>query len=478
MRTLLEKLDLIPVEKDGVVGKLVHEEQVRLFCHHNRAAPIGNALCAILVGISAWEQDVELFLSIWIALSIGVSGYRILLRRSVERELSVDRSTEHAAKLTFAVGLSALLWSMFVIGITPHETSEQLITQLVIFSGVAAGAAASTSVILGAGLILITLLLGPIPLTFLFNENTPWHLTVALMAFLPFLIVTAIRMSKNYRSIAFTTKERKTLLDQLTEAAKTAEVAQRVKGEFLANMSHEIRTPMNGVLGMLTLAIESNDFQEAKEYLSISRESAESLLVILEDFLEFSNLEAGVIAIQNEPLDLSEQIEKVLYLFTDQLRQKGITSEITIATSVPTQVVGDALRLRQVLFNLIGNAVKFSNPGGAIQIRISREEDDSCYVLEVQDHGIGISNDQLEAIFNEFHQADSSSMRNYGGTGLGLAICKRLVTAMGGVIEVQSIEGKGSTFRVKVPLRSETRIQMIEDLGESPEDSTLPAREM
>jgi PAS domain S-box-containing protein len=254
--------------------------------------------------------------------------------------------------------------------------------------------------------------------------------------------------------------ERKEMEEELRRARRDAEAAARAKSEFVANMSHEIRTPLNGVLGISSFLEEETLPQDIREMGRLIRTSGEMLRRVVDDVLDFSKIESGKLELENEPFSLQESLEWSIGIFRKAALDKQIELKLTVEEKVPRRLVGDATRIRQVLTNLINNAVKFTERG-CIQVHVGAangcnppdEENTPCRLrVEVADSGVGIPPDRIDRLFQSFSQVDASTNRRFGGTGLGLAICKRLVEMMGGEICVESKLGSGSRFTFTLPL--------------------------
>ncbi len=302
----------------------------------------------------------------------------------------------------------------------------------------------------------LPLLVPPIAVD-IYLRGQGYGLALINLVCLAFLLAQGRQLSAQYRKAI---EDRR----QLESAKKMAEAANEAKSDFLANMSHELRTPMNGIIGMTELALETQLSSEQRDLLETSRDSAISLLGLLNDVLDFSKIEAKQVELENIPFDIHKLVLETVRFFEIQAAQRGLALTCKLAAGVPTGVIGDPGRLRQILVNLVGNALKFT-PHGSISVHADVEwsnAQDLQILFAVRDTGIGIPKDKQLVIFQQFAQADGSMTRKYGGTGLGLSISLRLAELMHGKMWVTSEPGQGSTFhfsaRFGVPRATEIAV--------------------
>lgn len=295
----------------------------------------------------------------------------------------------------------------------------------------------------------------------LFSEEVLFLLLALALSYLSFGLM--FDLVTRYREEYLVERERAGSLAELVKtntellhAIDVAEAAKRAKDEFLANMSHEMRTPINGIVGMTDLALDTDLTGEQRDYLATARASADSLLHLVNDVLDFSRIEAGLIQLEPVRFDLREILEETMRTMAVSANEKKLKLSLDIGPMVPGPVIGDAVRLRQILVNLVGNAIKFTKRGEvAVEATLEdRVRDEFTIHFAVRDTGIGIAPENQAAIFGAFSQADGSSTRQFGGTGLGLTISARLVAAMRGRLWVESTLGQGSYFHFTIHLEA------------------------
>lgn len=264
-------------------------------------------------------------------------------------------------------------------------------------------------------------------------------------------------LMSNYRKeleseVARRTEQLRQALEEINRFAEAAQGANVVKGEFLANISHELRTPLNGIMGFTELMLDTELSDEQKEYLGVVQDSAESLLQLINDTLDFSEIESGAFELRREAFSLRESLEDILRMIGPRAEEKGLALSSRVSEAVPDDLVGDPWHLRQVIVNLLGNGVKFTEEGEvSVSVETASESEKGLHLrFAVTDTGCGIEPEREAVIFEAFAQANGSATRRYGGMGLGLAISARLIQLMGGSISVESRPGKGSTFHFTV----------------------------
>ena len=281
-------------------------------------------------------------------------------------------------------------------------------------------------------------------------------LSSAIFLFLVLMSVEAFNITRQFKLSATRRIANQELVESLRAAKQSAEAANNTKSEFLASMSHEIRTPMAGVMGFTDMLLNDNLTDESRDKVFQIRTSTDNLLTLLNDILDLSKLEAGKMEVEDVDFHLPSLVDETASLFEHKIHDKNLQLDTNLAEDLPDHIISDPTRIRQILLNLVGNAVKFTEHGHVnIHVSISQHDKGNGNLrFEVKDTGIGISRDTIDRLFTDFTQADASISRKYQGTGLGLSICKRIIDLMSGEIGVESQVGSGSTFWFELPLVS------------------------
>ncbi len=455
-------------------------------------------IMAILWVVLLWNKLPHVVLSVWLGFMAFLFLVRTIITYSRMYDPERKRPYVDIARRWYvlAVLITGAGWGVTSMLMFPYDRVEQIVLAFILAGVAASGVTLSNVAWVYSGFVGLALVPLMVRLFYLGGE-VYYALSAMTGLFMVVMILAVYRMyvaSSDALRLEYTNEEliqnltlagvelenmNKELTDEiayvkrmekeLKQARDKAEEMSQAKGEFLANMSHEIRTPMNGVIGTLQLLADTDLGATQQEYVDTAHKSAHSLLGILNDILDLSKIEAGKLSIELIPLDLREIVGQLITLHTMTAEEKCIEFRAEIDDRLPKLLVGDPTRIRQILANLVSNALKFTEKGHVIvSIKAGTVGNKQADIrFEVEDTGVGIEEDVKDKLFNEFTQADGSTTRKYGGTGLGLAIVKQLVEMMHGEFGVDSAPGKGSTFWFRLSL--DIAAEQAEDHPEKPE---------
>jgi len=478
---MLGQLDEAELLSKSSNSDKIWREQIQRVEQNAGLSNVISLVVAILLALVLWSKGPKILISAWVGYMVLITAIRYMLGYWQKKQSSQDKSKyERAARCYLvAILLTAFGWGMAGYALFPNVPAQQLMMGFVL-SGIASGGVLVMAPILKLYLVYLSLTIFPV--TVLFFQMGEDYTVLAFTTIFYVLLMGSIgsRINSSFlksleirfhnesliefmsqarneaddlnEELSTEIEQRKRVEKELHKAKEIAEAASKTKSEFLANMSHEIRTPMNGVLGTLQLMQGTDLTESQKQFVSIAYNSGESLLSLLNDILDFSKIEAGKLDLEIIPFGLHNLCKELIILLKQKAAEREVVLETEIDSEIPNIIKGDPVRIRQILINLMTNAIKFTEKG-AVTLKASVLEKTEKTVrlrIEVVDTGIGIEERSQRKLFNSFTQADGSTTRKYGGTGLGLAIVRQLVTMMRGRLGVESEVGKGSCFWVEV----------------------------
>lgn len=439
----------------------IRREQWRMSLQKQPIAIWGNAVGVLLFGWFIWRHSPSTLIPVWIGLGIAVALARASTVHIVGARAIAENGLGYARRLVLAVtGAGGLVWSLGFGLFLPGNGIAVQWAAGAFMAALNAGALGTSSSVFS--LFAVFTLAANLPLFgVLIAQGTVDAAIVAMAVTLLSVVMigTALRTAAQIHEVIATRVANQRLVDRLDHAREEAEAAARAKSAFLANMSHEIRTPMNGILGMGRLLGRSHLTPEQREHLGKIQRAAEGLLTVIDDILDFTRIEAGKLRLETTVFAYADVLQRLEDILGLRAREKGLSLRFETAPDVPAHLEGDPHRLGQILLNLTGNAVKFTEQGEvAIHTDVAETPDSEhgevvTLVIAVTDTGVGMTAEQQAKLFDVFAQGDPSMARRFGGSGLGLAICQRLTRLMSGDITATSTAGVGTRFTLHLPLR-------------------------